>query len=185
MKLFSLSSLRTMAALMAVASVAAGCNTTGCTDNQNSVPLAGFYSYATFESVSLDSVEIGGVGAPADSLLLRPNEYGAGYYQTYLPLRAGKERTQFFIRYVQKHLNRPELFDTLTFNYVSTPYFASEECGAMYTYRITSLTHTNHLIDSVGISDSLITNVERESIAIYFRVSSETPGGEGSGASNQ
>lgn len=175
MKMLSLSSLRVVAAIIASASLAAGCNSTGCTDNQNSVPLAGFYSYATFESVGLDSVEIGGVGAPADSLLLRPNEFGTGFYQTYLPFRAGKERTQFFIRYMQKSLNRPELFDTLTFSYVSTPYFASEECGAMYTYRITSISHTCHLIDSVGISDSLITNVERESIEIYFRVSAETP----------
>ena len=39
----------------------------------------------------------------------------------------------------------------------------------MYRYKITSVTYTTHLIDSVGIVDSLITNIDRERIRIYFR----------------
>ncbi len=39
----------------------------------------------------------------------------------------------------------------------------------MYHYRITRVAHTYVLLDSVGVSDSLITNVERQTIQLYFR----------------
>ena len=39
----------------------------------------------------------------------------------------------------------------------------------MYHYRITAYTYTTHLIDSVAVTDSLITNIDRETIQIYFR----------------
>ncbi len=45
----------------------------------------------------------------------------------------------------------------------------------MYIYRIESLTHTTHLIDSVLLTDQLFTNVEAERIKIYFRTAQEEP----------
>ncbi len=39
----------------------------------------------------------------------------------------------------------------------------------MYHYRITRVAHTYVLLDSVGVSDSLITNIERETIGLFFR----------------
>ena len=64
----------------------------------------------------------------------------------------------------------------LTFDYSASPYFASEECGALYYYHIRRLKHTTHLIDSIVITDSLITNADLERIRIYFRTShDETP----------
>ncbi len=69
--------------------------------------------------------------------------------------------------------------DRITFYYEAHPWFASEECGAMYHYRITRVSHTTQLLDSVGVADSLITNIERETIGLYFRTSEpdepETP----------
>lgn len=142
------------------------CSNVGCTENRNSIPLAGFYSYTTHAPITVDSLAIGGVGAPNDSLLLRPSAKGT---QVYLPLRSAVDVTKFYIRYKQKALDNPELYDTLTFTYTSVPYFASEDCGAMYHFRITRLDHTTHLIDSVGLLDSLVTNLERETIRIFFR----------------
>ncbi len=152
-------------ALLALLALPA-CNNVGCTENRNSIPLAGFYSYSTHAPITVDSVAIGGVGAPADSLLVRPSTKGS---QVYLPLRSSADVTKFYIRYKQKALDYPELYDTLTFTYTSVPYFASEDCGAMYHYRITRLEYTTHLIDSVGMTDSLVTNLERENIKIFFR----------------
>ena len=48
----------------------AGCNTTGCLDNQSSIPLAGFYSSATGQQISISTLEITGVGVPNDSILV-------------------------------------------------------------------------------------------------------------------
>ena len=161
---------RLLLPLLAILLLAAGCNSVGCTDNQNSIPLAGFYSMSLGQSIRPDSIAIHGVGAPGDSLLLSPTASSA---QVYLPLRSTRTETSFCIRYCQRALDFVELNDTITFAYTSIPFFASEECGAMYHYRITRLTHTSHLIDSVGLSDSLVTNVERETVQIYFRTSEE------------
>ena len=161
----------TLLLLSALSLVVAGCNSVGCTENQNSVPLAGFYSYSTFAKIAPDSVEIGGVGAPNDSLLVTVR---SRVNQVYLPFRSIKPSTSFYIAYRQKALDYRWLNDTLTFTYESIPYFASQDCGAMYHYKITNLSYTTHLIDSVGISDSLITNVELERIQIYFRTNDPT-----------
>jgi hypothetical protein len=143
----------------------AGCNTAGCIDNQSSIPLAGFYSMSTLKSISVDSLTIGGIGAPNDSLLID----NATVSQVTLPFRAATSTTAFFIHYNHKALSNSRLNDTITFNYDAYPYFASEECGAMYQYHITKVAYTKHLIDSIGIVDSVISNVDLERIHIFMR----------------
>ena len=153
-------------ATLLTASLLTGCNTTGCTENQNSVPLAGFYSYSSGYAVAIDSLAISGEGAPNDSLLVGPSERAS---QVYLPLRATETSTTFVIKYMQKSLAQYGVEDRITFYYEAHPWFASEECGAMYHYHVTSYSYTTHIIDSVGMTDSLITNINRETIKIFFR----------------
>ena len=149
------------------------CSSTGCTENQNSVPLAGFYSMSTGDAITIDSLAIGGVGAPNDSLLVGPSERAS---QVYLPLRSTETSTTFVIKYMQKALAQYGIEDRITFYYESMPWFASEECGAMYHYRITRVSHTSQILDSVGISDSIVTNIERETIGLFFHTSEpDTP----------
>ncbi|MDE6174475.1 MAG: hypothetical protein K2F88_02805, partial [Duncaniella sp.] len=155
-----------ISSLVGAAMALQSCSNIGCTENQNSLPLAGFYSMSTGESIIPDSIEIGGVDAPSDTLLLSKN---SRVRQLYLPFRSTRPSTSFYIHYCQKVLDDPRLNDTLTFDYEAVPYFASEDCGAMYHYRVTAYTYTTHLIDSVGMTDSLITNIDRETIRIFFR----------------
>lgn len=162
--------LSIIAAFLTLAAVTAGCNSAGCTDNGSAIPLAGFYSSATAKQVTLDSLAIFGVGAPLDSALTRP---GAAISQIYLPMRPGYESTVWKIEYKNKDLDFEENYDTIRLDYRSIPYFASEDCGAMYCYRLRSLDHTSHLIDSVTVTDSLFTNADRETIRIYFRTAGE------------
>ncbi|MDE7387464.1 MAG: hypothetical protein K2N28_10060 [Muribaculaceae bacterium] len=143
-----------------------GCNTTGCTDNRSSLLIAGFYSSTDRRAISIDSLELGGVGAPNDSLLVSANERPS---QVYLPLRSRDSETSFCFHYAAKALSDPRLNDTISLWYTSEPYFASEECGAMYRYRVHRFTYTTHLIDSVAMRDSLINNADIESMMIYFR----------------
>lgn len=144
----------------------AACNETGCLDNRSSIPYAGFYSYETRQAITIDSVEIGGVGAPNDSLLMNADDR---YSNLYFPFRFEHDNTSFFIRYVSKELNFPWLVDTIAFSYTSIPMFVSEECGAMYQYRVENMRYTRHIIDSVALTDSLITNLDIERIKIFFR----------------
>jgi len=157
--------LKSISIAVLSAVILAGCNSSGCINNQNSIPLAGFYSYGTFTSISVPGLTVGGVGAPGDSLILNNGNTSS----VYLPFRAEHPETSFFFHYNQESIDNDAFNDTLTFTYSSVPYFASEECGAMYRYVITDFTYTKHLIDSVGLLDSVITNVDRERIRIYFR----------------
>lgn len=162
-------SLSVISGLLAALS-GVSCNTQGCTDNRSSIPLAQFYSYSTLESISLDSLEITGVGAPDSAILLGP---GSRVSEIHLPMRASENSTSWCFAYRWKALDDERNNDTLTFVYDAIPYFASDECGAMYRYRITEVRYTRHLIDSVGVIDSLITNVNDDDINIYFRTADE------------
>lgn len=167
--------IMTAAALACISGHVTSCNTQGCTDNRSALPLAGFYSSATGSSIIIDSLAIGGVGAPDDSLLLKAGEK---VYNIYLPFRSDRQTTSFFCHYdyPSQGLDNPALNDTLTFRYTSTPYFASEECGAYYVYTLTGFDYTRHLIDSVAIVDSVFNNVEMERIKIFFRtIESDNP----------
>ncbi len=164
--------LTSVIAAITAAVIVSSCNTSGCLENQNSLPLAGLYDSATGRAVSIDSIDVGGVGAPDDSLLYKA---GMKLTEIYLPFRSTQPSTSFFIHYAQKGLDDERLNDTLSFEYTSRPYFASEECGAMFRYNLTRMSHTTHLIDSVKIVDSLITNLAVQQIHIYFRVTQEEP----------
>lgn len=163
-------SLSPVSRLVLAAVVAAvtfqACNTSGCTDNQSALPLAGFYSAATGQAIAVDELDIAGVGAPHDSILY---ESGVSRSEVYLPFRSDATSTAYTFTYHADSITT--VTDRIDFTYSSQPYFASEECGAMFTYRITSLAYTRNLIDSVAILDSLITNANSQRIHIYFRTS--------------
>lgn len=163
---------RKFAILMTLGAAAAACNSSGCLDNGSALPLAGFYSSATAEPISVDSVEIAGVGAPGDSVLEKARP---ALSKVYLPMNPSATATRWALIYRQKQLQALGITDTIAFDYEAIPYFASEECGAMYIYRITGVRHTANLIDSITLTDSLVTNVETERIKIFFRTAQEEP----------
>ncbi|MDE7411999.1 MAG: hypothetical protein K2M94_08175 [Paramuribaculum sp.] len=148
------------------------CNSVGCTDNQNALPLAGLFSSETKQAITLSGIAVGGVGAPHDSLLYRSNQ---SLKEIYFPFRAAERTTSFYLHYTQSGLDDPMYNDTITFNYDASPQFVSEDCGAMYFYTITSSRYTTHLIDSVKVTDPYITNIDQQRIQIYFRTRSQTP----------
>lgn len=141
------------------------CSGDGCLENQSSIPLAGFYDSSSKQSIALNAIDVYGLGATGDSLLTTS---GQSYQQTYLPFRSSQKNTAFCFHYTE--FGETNAYnDTIWFDYDSTPYFASEECGAMFRYKITSVRHTNILIDSIDIIDPEITNVDVERIKIYFK----------------
>lgn len=141
------------------------CSSDGCLENQSSIPLAGFYDSESKQAIVLNSLEVYGIGATGDSLL---TTNGVETKQTYLPFRSTQKNTAFCFHYTE--FGETNAYnDTIWFDYESIPYFASEECGAMFRYKITSVRHTDILIDSVTIIDPEITNVDVERIKIYFK----------------
>lgn len=143
-----------------------GCDNEGCTDNQSSIPLAALTDYATGQPISIQGMVIGGIGAPNDSLIVND----ASVSQVYLPFRSDNTSTSFFFTCLDIE-DTDQSSDTVTFEYDSTPYLAGEDCGVTYRYRIHKVSHTSYLIDSIGIApdDSVIDNIERTRIYLYFR----------------
>lgn len=174
--------LRRLIVSVVVAVSVVACNTTGCMENQSSIPLAGLYSATDSSAIALRDISVGGVGAPSDSLI-----YSSGTTLTsvYLPLRANKNSTSFFFHYAQEGIDSDAYNDTITIDYESVPKFVSEECGAMYFYRVRGVAHTTHLIQGVEVTDSLISNFDTERLRIYFRVqeSDSDDGGDSEQAS--
>ena len=140
----------------------AGCANKECYDNQNTLPLARFFSMQTRRQMQLSATTVYGVGAPHDTLIAD----SATLEQVCLPLRPDAAETRFVFRYESE--GAPEA-DTLAFRYQARPWFASEQCGVVYYYHIDSIGHTRHLIDSVAVPGMLITNAHRPNIEIYLR----------------
>ena len=103
-------------AVMACGLVPAGCSVQSCNDNQSALPLMGFYSSATQRPIILDSIDMGGVGAPHDSLLVHA---GQSVSSLYLPFRFENDATSFFIHYAYREsgLDNPAFNDTIVFRY--------------------------------------------------------------------
>ena len=150
---------------------AMSCATNECFDNQNSLPLAGFYSSAPVpQAISLDSISILGVGAPGDSVL---QDSVRGLSETYLPFRIDQETTTYEIRYLTGIAGQLGISDYITFNYEIVPMFVSTACGAVYYYKMRSIEWTDNFIDSVTCPTGEITNANVENLKIYFRVNVE------------
>ncbi len=158
--------LTVMAAGVLLAATACSSNT--CRESISATPEAVFYSSSTQEPVSVDSLTVYGLGVPNDSAIIR-NSLSS---QVYLPLRGNEEYCRFVFHYEQRALSDPRLNDTLTLHYRPVPKFTSVECGAMYFYEVHDCSCTTNLIDSVRLVNGDVTNVEAETVRVYFRVAS-------------
>ena len=142
-----------------VALCAASCNDDSCYDNGSAIPLARFYASGTATQVSVKGLTVRGIDNPGDSLLVDSMTVN----ETFLPLRATRELTQWVLDY---GVDFPS--DTLSLHYHAIPYFSSAECGAMYNFEITKVDATTHVLDSVVLVTPLVDNVTRVTMRIYF-----------------
>lgn len=138
-------------------------------------PLEGYDSIYTYHSATDTIVS----QVPIDSLtsdkgyslqvsctrkkgILVNRRYGAERME--LPLSFTTETDTFFIIYSAR------LADTLYICHQNLPYFTSMDCGTIMRYKLTGTTSTHHLIDSVQISQSDVTNTLQENVKIYYTV---------------
>lgn len=159
------------AIIMLPVMIVLSCSNSECYDNQNSLPLAGFYSSGEFpQPITVDSLTILGIGAPGDSIL---QDSVRSLSQVYLPFRIDQESTTYEIRYLGGLPGIYQISDLITFNYEIVPMFVSTACGVVYYYKMTSIETTHFLIDSVTCPGGVITNANIENLKIYFRVATE------------
>ncbi len=153
------------AILLPVAILLTACASKECYDNQNSLPLAGFYS-AVGQKLQVDSLTIYGIGAPGDSVL---TDTCPPMTQMYLPFRIDDRGETTFVVRPDGGEYAGYKPDTIIFRYDMSPKFVSEACGVVYIYKMQSITTTRHFIDSITCPTGEISNHPGENIRIYFR----------------
>lgn len=160
--------LRYIPVLLFALLAAAGCSSDECFDNQNALPLAGFYDSAdSTKTVAIDSLEVYGLHSPGDSILWN----GAGARnELYLPFKLTSDTTTYIFRYLQKDLAAHHITDTVTFIYNREPRLVSAACGVSYLFTMKEIRYTDLLIDSVSCPFGIITNKPIQNLRIFFRV---------------
>ena len=154
-----------LASLMISAVLLAGCGDT-CADNKNALPRAAFY--AGEATVSVDSLEIRGIGAPGDSILSEGTERKS---EIYLPFRIDSDSTVYSFDYT----GGVKASSIVTFIYSRTPRFVSAECGVSYVFDIRKIECKGNLIDSVTCPQGFIDNAPGVNLRIYLRTTPEEP----------
>ena len=145
-----------------------GCNSEECYDNKNALPLAGFYDSAdTLRQVSVDSLEVYGIGAPRDSIL---SDGKTAKNELYLPFRLVSDTTSYVFRYLRKDLAALDISDTVTFIYTREPRLVSASCGVSYLFTMKKIEYSRQLIDSVTCPFGFITNKPIQNLKIFFRI---------------
>ena len=157
--------------LAAFATVATGCSNSECYDNHSALPLADFYNGVTMQKVSLQGLEIYGIGAPGDSILYKAQTLS----QAYLPFRLWQDTTQYVFAYRGLLPDSvatlyPELVpkDTVSFVYKPKEWYVNPACGAMYFFDMDTVVHSSLLIDSISCNE-VITNENVSNIKIFFK----------------
>lgn len=138
------------------------CNDT-CGENKNAIPLAHFYvAGEPPQQVSVDSLEVRGIGAPGDSVWSPASIVKT---ELYLPFKIDSDTTQyeFSIR-----MSGQILQSLVTFVYSRTPRFTDAECGVSYIYDIRKIECSGNLIDSVVCPKGFIDNTNAENLQIYL-----------------
>ena len=139
-----------------------GCGDGSCYDNGSAVPMARFYQSGTTTQVSPNGMTVSAIGAPGDTLLID----NATVSDLHLPLHVSTGSTQWRTTFAASDGTTET--DTVTINYHPIEYFASVECGAMYHFDITGVSHTGHAIDSVVVAQAHVTHVDQVNLRIYL-----------------
>lgn len=148
---------------------AGGCATSECIDNKSALPYAGFYLASSGDKITVQGLNVTGVDAPNDSLL------NSSSGNVFLPFRIDEDETSFKFEYnlpgAGENDTPVKISDILTFRYERQPWFVSAACGVVYNFKITDISHTGAMIDSVACPGGLITNENKENILIFFKES--------------
>lgn len=134
------------------------CTPMTCFDDTESFLKASFYNYKTKTRLAPDSISL----------------YGVGNENIFLYKKALKVQPALFAlnpsvatcKYIIKINN---ITDTITFTYTNFLHLVSKECGYTFYYTLSEKpVFTKNAIDSLSITNGLITTLNEENIRIYY-----------------
>lgn len=140
----------------------------GCFENRTSIPKATLYaSNVPNKTISIDSISVYGVGQKSGAMIVNCARRVTTFS---LPFRNDADTTQYVIRYDMSALVQYGVCDTLTFIYTRYPHFISADCGVTFNYHIDDFRYTTHMLDSAALVVDEVTNVDEETLRLYYYV---------------
>lgn len=116
----------------------------------------GLYNRSTYAKQNVDSLTVKIVGV--DSVLY--SEYSGNTLS--IPLRYVGNTSVFELR------RGDRMPDTLTVVHKNTPRFISMDAGYAMYYELLEVSSTQHAIDTITITNTMINTNEQENISIYY-----------------
>lgn len=135
-----------------------------CSENRTAIPLAEFYviDNGVAGQVTVDSMQVSGIGAPHDSIWSEPSETKS---QLSLPFKIDSDTTQYLFSITMRGITRQSL---VSFIYSRTPRFTEAACGVNYIFDIKKIDCTGNLIDSVVCPAGFIDNKNTVNLKVYM-----------------
>lgn len=134
------------------------CAENNCSPGGQSVVRMTFINSLTKEPVTLfDSLTVTALGT--DSILINRDSH---IDHLSLPLSYTDNETHFVL-----HYNRI-LRDTINLTHENIPHFISTDCGVGMFHKLTNLSYTQILIDSIRLVNSDVNDYEKENYRIYY-----------------
>ena len=133
------------------------CAQASCFDETESYLKASLYNTSFAKILAPDSLTL--YGMSRDSIIYNKV---ADLTVALFPLNVTAQRSSFVIK-----ING--ITDTIEFRYSSYPHLISKECGYTYYHHLDTLPiFTKHIIDTILIESSTITNLKIENITIKY-----------------
>ena len=137
--------------------LAGACNDTDCTVSNTAYVNYGLYNGNGVAVTFTEPVTVTTTGV--DSVLINQE---SNMQLMQLPLSYTNTEDTFIV-----HLSET-LFDTIYVTHQNIPYFTNLDCGTMMFYNVTNTSFTQHVLDSLTITNPNIDNNEKENFKIYY-----------------
>ena len=143
-------------ALLFAAILNLSCSRGSCDQDTEVLLNAGFYSAESLENISVDSLEVFGIGIPDSSLYSMVT-----LKNILLPLNPSTNDCSFVV------INGGRA-DTIDITYSRNLVFLSRECGYTYHFEINEVFFTRNDISNIIITNKSVIPGDEENIQIYF-----------------
>lgn len=142
---------------LAVIVIAFSCSEGACFEETEAYLKGSFYRRPPLKLTAPDSLTLYGSDRPGQTIYKRKS----GVQPALIPLNSAAETSEFVMK-----ING--ISDTLEVRYTTFPALISKECGYTFFHDIDTIIYSTHIIDSIKISKSRITNLDEENIRIYY-----------------
>ncbi|HPT11185.1 MAG TPA: DUF6452 family protein [Bacteroidales bacterium] len=150
-----LASLACLPVIIALAVTA--CTSANCVEDTDPLVATNIYSSVKKKTVTCDSIIVTAKSTAGDTIITK--EKAVSLF-TFTLDPANTQSTLLF--------KLDNVTDTVVITYTSSPYYISSACGYTICHRITALTSTDNIIDSLVLENKSVTLDGKSNLRLYY-----------------